>query len=162
MQISIYHFFPFSNEFRKEFELPAWPYNETYQHLFLDFLLDNRILRYEDSIFSDDGGKRAEYPFITDDNYKYPMDCFFSQCWVHPDTFKVIKWPFDRPQEAEQQWIDNVRTHPVTCDDMAWSHWNVRRRLIRNDMQSCIWEPHPDSHEGSRLRAKRQTKMENQ
>jgi len=146
MIVKMYSYTQFPIEMRSDFELPSWPYNEKYFHLFKSYMHSLGVFRYEDSV-EEDGGRNVFYPinFPTED-IDYPFKAYYNMVAISDSELKVIDWPADDPDGAAL--LKQIDEDPVFKDRKAWMMWNVpvmvsdwngsmiKREFIHQEMRS--------------------------
>lgn len=126
-------------EFRKSFELPCWPYNDS-DHMdhFKEFLRGLNVVYYDDGV-AEDGDKNVSgpiYPYESEyySSLKYPLEGFVHRVHLHRMTddedllYTPMKWPYDDSQ-AGILMKDKIQKDQIMSDELAWGEMNGKTQI---------------------------------
>lgn len=125
-------------DFRRNFELPCWPYNdEDHMEHFKEFLRDNKIFLYND-LKQWDGGKNVDGPIWSYEedyynNFDVSKTYYRSLVWLvmndNSERFLMAAtWPYDDPEGRNLQ--KKIQEDPIANDELAWGELNKEERFL--------------------------------
>lgn len=126
-------------EFRKNFELPCWPYNDQ-DHMdhFKEFLRDLGIIYYDDGI-SEDGGKKVGggiFPYEPE-FYKDLVNVtgYLHRVHLHKEIedidllYTPMKWPYESTPGGISM-KNQIMSDPIMSDELAWGEMNSETLIL--------------------------------
>lgn len=125
MFVKFYTFQPLDDSIRTTFELPAWPYTNNPEHykLFEDYLKENSIFLYEDSIDKDgelDVNYAISLPLDIDPEKSFTA--FRFEGVLDGDTLAIKDFPAAQLRNPK---FSIARVNEHYGDTKAWFAWNI-------------------------------------
>ena len=128
-------------DFRKDFELPCWPYNDDdHMEHFKDWLVENSIFHYNDFL-QWDGGKNVDGPIWSQPEQFYKdfdlTNVYYrSLVWLNMDQnsddfLKARKWPYGDPEGKLLE--KRIKEDPISSDELAWGELNKEQKFLEVD-----------------------------